>query len=75
MFKLTFGKLTDEGTKPVYLTNTKENKRMFCFHYNPETDNNFNLKPKDAITYLIEKAGYNDWADFWNTNKNLKEVK
>jgi hypothetical protein len=69
LLKITFGKNQD-GSKPVYLHNKSENKKMFMFHYEPSIDNPFNLKPKDAVIELIKNAEYHDLVDYWNHNQN-----
>jgi hypothetical protein len=67
--KITFGKNSD-GTKPVYLHDKISKQKMFMFHYEPITDNPYELKPKEAVISMINKAEYHDLADYWNHNQN-----
>jgi hypothetical protein len=77
MIRLSWGKENVDGTKAAYLRDTQEKKRIFCFWYDKQNDNPYDLKPHEAFTSLINKAGYKDWEDYYNTNKDnpSKQIK
>jgi hypothetical protein len=67
MINMSFGKLESDGSKAIYMTDSKTHKRIFCFWFHVKNDNPNQLNPTQAVSNIIANAGYDDWRDFYET--------